>query len=48
MRSHSIDFQECGAFFLSDCRFVIEPSGSGDIFADDSDLVCLHERYVDR
>ena len=31
------------ALSLSDCRFVIEPSGSGDIFADDSDLV----RYVD-
>ena len=32
---------------LSECSFVIELSGSGDILADDSDLVCLHEGYVD-
>ena len=26
---------------------LIESSGSGDIVSDDSDLVCLHEGYVD-
>ena len=35
------------ALSLSECSFVIELSGSGDILADDSDLVCLHEGYVD-
>ena len=33
------------ALSLSECSFVL--SGSGDILADDSDLVCLHEGYVD-
>ena len=35
------------ALSLSESRFAIEPTGSGHIVSDDSDLVCLHEGYVD-
>lgn len=38
---------ESVALSLSESRFAIEPTGSGHIVSDDSDLVCLHEGYVD-
>ena len=47
LHSHSMVIFESVALSLSGCRSLIESSGSGDMVSDDSDLVCLHEGYVD-
>ena len=44
---YSMVIFEGGGLCLSGCRSLIESSGSGEIVSDDSDLVCLHEGYVD-